>query len=169
MPTDQPFSLSEWEQLSNTPMVKGESKIYYLNEYWWRRKHANIQGQRTTNLEIVTAFITINKYNTNKQSFWLISVLWMKNNQERDIQWGGHTQIERGRQTERIDRARDSRREQREEGGISLSQGKALMFPSAVSTDTHISTSAPQMSNTGTVKGQGTPSPSTSLYVWVHV
>ena len=42
------------------------------------------------------------------------------------------------------------------------------MFPSAFATDTHRPTYAPQMSSTGTEKGQGTPSPSPALYVCVH-
>lgn len=81
----------------------------------------------------------------------------IRDNQERNIQIkrenGLRERAERGRRI----------------GGISLSQGKALRFPCAVTTDTHThrSTSAPQMSSTGTTKGQGTPSPSTLLYVWV--
>lgn len=79
---------------------------------------------------------------------------------------------DRRSKTERIDRARDSGREQRGEGGrryfTQPRQGPDVSI-CCCNRRTHGSTSAPQMSNAGTAKGQGTPSPSSALYMCAHM
>lgn len=57
MPTDQPFSLSEWEQLSKTP--RGEK--------WWKKMNIH-------NLQRVSTLEKLNNH-ANKQPFQVIILL----------------------------------------------------------------------------------------------